>query len=132
MVPLVLACFGAAHHEASNMKYILIPITENTCLAWTQLVPSSTNANIAGPLLIAGGGTPKVRSYSLSIVEVERARRVDACAADLSRWEIVLRTARRLPPLGWMVDLADSASTADVSCVDSIELLLFSNISFAS
>ena len=48
---------------------------------------------------MAGGGTPSVRTYPSSFPDEERARRVDALAADARTCFRVLRTARRFPPL---------------------------------
>ena len=49
---------------------------------------------------MAGGGTPNARTYPSSFPdEEERARRVDARAADARTCFRVLRTARRFPPL---------------------------------
>lgn len=89
------------------------------CFKLTQFVLDNANANIAGPLLIAGGGTPNVWTYSFSNVAVDRALRDDACAADLRRWESVLRTALRFRPLSGVVDdVADRLSTAEVSFLE--------------
>ena len=95
----MLEDFGAMHHEASPTIYMLNNITEAISCKLTQLFPNNINAIIDGPLLIAGGGTPKVWPYTLPMVDGERARRVDACAADRRIFDSVVRTARRFTPL---------------------------------
>lgn len=56
----MLEDFGAMHHEASPTMYMLNNITETISCTLTQLFPNNINAIMDGPLLIAGGGTPKV------------------------------------------------------------------------
>ena len=80
---------------------------------------SRAAASIAGPLSMAGAGTP----YSVSIRSADRARREEAAAADLRMCESVIRMARRLRPRGFViVDDSESLSISVVSWVDDDDL----------